>query len=310
MKSQTVPGHPRLAQLHDLPNFSLVLGGPLYQLLRRVRLSDDALLMVRQRVGVFILIAWLPLAVLAAIEGVLWGGDVAVPFLFDIEANVRFLVVMPVLIIAELVIHQRMQPLVKEFDARNLIPENAVGQFVDALEAAFRLRNSIWAEVLLIAVVYLLGVTVIWRHYVALHTATWYAAVSAEGISLTSSGRWYSHVSLPIFQFLLLRWYFRLFIWGAFIWRISRLPLRLVPTHPDRLGGLGFISNQIQAFNLLGLAHGALLAGNLANQIFFLGRRCRNSSWKSCWWSSMSFAWRSARWCCLNRNSRRRRGRD
>jgi hypothetical protein len=78
-------------------------------------------------------------------------------------------------------------------------------------------------------------------------------------------------VSLPIFQFLLCRWYFRLFIWMRFLWQVSRIELNLVPTHPDRVGGLGFLSNTVYAFALLAVAHGTILAGLLANRIFFLG---------------------------------------
>lgn len=55
--------------LRNPPEFSLVLGGPLYQLLRRAHLSDDALMMVRQRIIVFALLAWLPLLLLSALEG-------------------------------------------------------------------------------------------------------------------------------------------------------------------------------------------------------------------------------------------------
>ena len=36
--------------LRNPPDFSLVLGGPLFQLLRRAHLSDEALMPVRQRV--------------------------------------------------------------------------------------------------------------------------------------------------------------------------------------------------------------------------------------------------------------------
>jgi hypothetical protein len=84
---------------------------------------------------------------------------------------------------------------------------------------------------------------------------------------------WYGYVSLPVFQFLLIRWYFRLFIWARFLWQVSRVELSLIPTHPDRLGGLGFLSNTAHAFALLVAAHGALVAGQLANRIFFLGAR-------------------------------------
>jgi hypothetical protein len=78
-------------------------------------------------------------------------------------------------------------------------------------------------------------------------------------------------VSLPLFQFLLIRWSLRLFIWMRFLWQVSRIDLSLVPTHPDRVGGLGFLSNTVYAFIPLAVAHGALLSGSIANRIFHLG---------------------------------------
>ena len=78
-------------------------------------------------------------------------------------------------------------------------------------------------------------------------------------------------MSLPFFQFLLLRWYFRIFIWARFLFRVSRIDLSLIPTHPDRVGGLGFLSNTAYAFVPLAAAHGALLAGLIANRIFYQG---------------------------------------
>jgi hypothetical protein len=82
---------------------------------------------------------------------------------------------------------------------------------------------------------------------------------------------WYSYVSMPVFQFLLMRWYFRIFIWMRFLWKVSRIDLSLIPTHPDRVCGLGFLSNTVYAFTSLAVAHGAMLAGNIANRIFYLG---------------------------------------
>jgi hypothetical protein len=253
------------------PEFSLVLGGPLFQLLRRAHLADDALMMVRQRVVVIALLAWLPLLVLSAMEGTLLGGGVSVPFLLDAEVHVRFLVAMPLLIVAELVVHRRMRPLVQQFLERGLIPESAMTRFEAAIASAFRLRNSVLAEVLLIAFVYGVGILIVWRQYLALDTATWYATPALEGSRASLAGIWYGYVSLPIFQFLLVRWYFRLFVWTRFLWQVSRIELSLVPTHPDRVGGLGFLSNTVYAFATLAVAHGALLAGTLANRIFFAG---------------------------------------
>jgi hypothetical protein len=253
------------------PDFSLVLGGPLYQLLRRVHLADDALMLQRRRIVLISLLAWLPLLVLAALGGRLLGGEVAVPFLLDVDVHVKFLVAMPLLIAAELVVHQRMRAIASTFRERNLVPEAATQRLDAAIASAYRLRNSVTAEVLLIAIVYVVGVTIVWRQYMALHAATWYATPAAGGSSLTLAGMWYGYVSLPIFQFLLCRWYFRIFIWARLLWQVSRIELQLVPTHPDRVGGLGFLAATSHAFVPLLMAHGALLAGNLANQIFHAG---------------------------------------
>ncbi len=251
-------------------DFSLVLGGPLFQLLRRTHLAGDALELLRQRLLLIPLLAWLPLLVLSLIEGEALGGRSAVPFLLDIEVHVRFLVALPLLIVAELVVHQRMRFVVRQFLERNLIPQNALPRFEEAIASAFRMRNSVLAEVLLIAFVYVVGILLIWRHYLALSTDTWYAVPTAEGLKLSITGAWYGYVSLPIYQFLLVRWYYRIFIWTRFLWQVSRIELSLIPTHPDRVGGLGFLANTAYAFMPLAVAHGAMLAGPIANRIFYL----------------------------------------
>jgi hypothetical protein len=252
-------------------DFSIVLGGPLFQLLRRAHLSDDALGLVRLRILVISLLAWLPLLALSALEGHLWGGGVAVPFLKDVEAHARFLVVLPLLIFAEFAVHRRIRPLPQQFLDRKLIPESGLPRFEAAIASALRLRNSVLAEVLLLAFVYGVGVLVIWRQYVTLDTSTWYAMPSGSGPEPSLAGRWYGWVSMPIFQFLLCRWYFRVFIWARFLWQVSRLKLRLIPTHPDRVGGLSFLAETSLAFFVLAAAHGAMVAGPLAGRIFFLG---------------------------------------
>ena len=253
------------------PDFSLVLGGPLYQMLRRAHLTDDALMLQRRRILVISLVAWLPLLVLAAMGGQLLGGGVAVPFLMDVDVHVKFLLVVPLLILAELVVHQRMQAVTRTFLERDLVAEADMQRLDAAVASAYRLRNSVTAEALLLAFVYVVGVTIIWRQYNILDAATWYATPAGDGSNLTLAGVWYGYVSLPIFQFLLCRWYFRIFIWTRLLWQVSRIELQLVPTHPDRVGGLGFLAATSHAFIPLLMAHGALLAGNLANQIFHAG---------------------------------------
>jgi hypothetical protein len=264
----SAPTHPGVLQKPG--DFSFVLGGPLFQLLRRAHLSDNELMLVRKRIIVITLIGWLPLLLLSVLERHALRGSVAVPFLLDFEVHVRFLVAIPLLIGAELLVHQRIRPLVKQFLERQLVPQSALPQFDAAIASALRLRNSVLAELLLIALVYVVGISIVWRHHVALDAATWYATPLLEGSKLSLAGWWFGYVSLPIFQFLLCRWYFRLFIWVRFLRQVSRVKLNLDPSHPDRVGGLGFLALSSAAFVPLAVAHGALLAGYIADRIFYL----------------------------------------
>jgi hypothetical protein len=269
MSARTTASHAQV--LRDAESFSIVHGGPLFQLLLRAHISGDALDLVVRRVILFVLISWAPLLALSAFGGHLLDGNIALPFLLDIETHIRFLVVVPLLLVAELVVHRRMLPVARAFLDRGLISEADEDRFDAAITSAFRLRNSVLAEVLLLVVVYAVGVLIVWRQYTALDVSTWYGQPAGGDFLLHSAGIWYAYVSLPIFQFLLVRWYFRIFIWIRFLWQVARLKLSLVPTHPDQLAGLGFLGNTVFAFSVLLMAHGAMLASQIANRIFFAG---------------------------------------
>src|SRR6185437_1921330 len=114
---KTDPNEGVLEENHD---FSLMLGGPLYQLYLRTRLSTPPLGLVRRRVVIISLICWLPLLLLSAAAGHAVSG-VHVPFLRDVEVQARFLVALPMLIVAEFIVHERIILVVKHFLERNII---------------------------------------------------------------------------------------------------------------------------------------------------------------------------------------------
>jgi hypothetical protein len=163
-----------------------------------------------------------------------------------------------------------MRAIAAQFVERHIITENVRPAFSAVIASAMRLRNSIAVEIALLLLVALAG-PAIWRETLALRSDTWYATVTSLGHSYTPAGRWYAFVTIPVFQFILLRWYYRIFIWFRLLFQISRLDLNLVPTHPDRCGGLGFLGNVVLAFSPLLMAHSGLIAGFIANRILHEG---------------------------------------
>ena len=247
------------------------LGDGLFtSLLRLVRLDDNSPPGVRSRVVAVAMLAWLPLLLLVIAQGHLLQG-VAVPFVRDIEAHVRLLVVIPLLLVAEVEARNFQPAVVQEFPRRNLLPAGAMTRYEEAVAAGSRLRNSARAEAVLIVLVYAVFMGIIWRHYGSLYASTWYAATTSEGSRLTPAGYWYVFVSLPIVQFLLLRWYLWIFAWARFMWQVSRIRLDLMATHPDRAGGLGFLESSGHIFGMVAVAHGAVAAGPIASLILFRG---------------------------------------
>ena len=261
---------------NEPPDFSLVLGGPLFQLLVRSRLANPALELIQRRIVCLTLFAWLPLLLFSLVAGKAWVGG-GLPFLKDIEMHARFLVALPLLIGAELLVHRRLRLVVAQFIERDIVTEAVLPRFKAIIASAMELRNSAAFELILLILIFVGG------HYlwsagsvianIGTSTTTWYATSTDGSTQISPAGYWYIFVSRPLFQFILVRWYFRLFIWARFLWQSSRLELNLIPTHPDRAAGLGFLGTSSAAFAPLLLAHGALLAGLMANPIFFAGAK-------------------------------------
>jgi hypothetical protein len=122
-------------------DFSLVLGGPLYQLFIRAGLTTDTLGLVKRRLIFFSLFTWMPLLVLSVLSGEALGGAIKVPFIYDVDVHVRFLVALPLLLVAELVVHQRIRPVVRQFIERGIVPARSLPEF-EALIGSALSRSS------------------------------------------------------------------------------------------------------------------------------------------------------------------------
>jgi hypothetical protein len=267
MEGSTKP-HSRWLTGKEFPEepheFSPVRGGPFYQLLRRTYLSGEGMELWQRRVVVIPMIAWFPLMLLASIRGTGFFF-----FLHDVEVHVRLLIALPILIAAETVVNSRMRPTVHAFVDRRIVTPDDLPRFDRAIESAIRVRNSYVVELMLIVLVYTFGLW-LWSSRVSIVTPTWYAMPGGRW-HLTPAGYWYVFLSIPIVQFVLLRWYLRLFIWYRFLWQVSRINLNLITTHPDRCAGLGFLGKSAYAFGPILFAQGAMLAGIVASRVLYRG---------------------------------------
>lgn len=203
----------------ELADFSLVRGGLIYRLgLRLGRRRHYA----QFPLGILIaLAAWVPLLVLTAIEGSLLGGA-NVSFAASLATHTRFLAAIPLLFAAEVWIDPHLGSFVHQVAASRLVPPDKLGDLHRAVRSAARWRDSVIVEASLMALAILLVAADV-RWDLPSHVSTWRTATSPTGPHLSPAGWWYTIFALPVFQFVVGRWGWRILIWWAFLWRLSRL---------------------------------------------------------------------------------------
>jgi len=238
----------------DLPaallHFSLVRGGPLFRLEQRLHLVPPWRHSQSQCVLAFVVLGWLPLLILALAQG---GPAALRVFLGDMGVHTRMLVSLPVFVAAEPYIDGRLSLAARQFIDSALIDKQHLERFEEAARKAMRLRDSAIVEAGLLLVAFLNS----FMSPLGQPQLAW--GGSGDGGRLTLAGWWLLAVSRPLFGFLLLRWFWRSFIWASFLFRVSRLPLALVPTHPDATGGLRFLSTSQAPFSLIVFALASVL---------------------------------------------------
>ncbi|HXV13809.1 MAG TPA: hypothetical protein VEC56_06350 [Candidatus Krumholzibacteria bacterium] len=261
-------------RISDLTDFSITDCGAMDRLMVRLGISrpPDARYLVRRAIAAA-LIAWLPLLALASFAGH-EGARPAISFLHDIAVHVRFILVVPLLVLAEAAIGQRTRLVAAGFLTSGLVTEPDAPRFQSAVRSTRKLVDSIWVEIVLLVLTYVL----VWFAIQSVKSdgvLVWFERAAPGGHRLTLAGWWYALVSVPLASFLFLRWLWRYLVWTWFLHRLSRLRLRLVASHPDRAGGLGFINVGHAAFAVIAVAAGAVVSAAAANRILYEGASLR-----------------------------------
>jgi hypothetical protein len=217
------------------------------------------------------LIAWVPLALLAAAEGHAIGPTPQESMLLDVAAHARYLVALPLLVLAESVCLPGLGAIARFFGETGLIAGTSRPRYLELMESTRRLllspRNDI--SILLLAVV----VTVLVGRPLYQGTGSTWVTPASDGIhGISFAGWWRALVSQPLYLLLLLGWVWRIALWARLLYGVSRLELNLIPAHPDRAAGLAFTGLSIRSFFLLAFALSVPIAGAVAQEIIHEGR--------------------------------------
>jgi len=252
---------------------SLVEGGAsarIFERIIRVRLPDPR---GCARLALTLALAtWLPLALLSALRGAALPGTVDEPFFHDITPHVRFLFALPLLIIADLIVGPQLVRVGSQFVGSGLVPDRQLAQFEAIVKAALKLRDSNLAEVVVLAVAYATTASNIHRE-LGTGVSSWLAIEGRAALKLTFAGWWYMLLSVPVYQFFLFRWVMRLCNWAVFLFRVSGLDLQIVPTHPDRVAGLGFVGQALAPTSVIILAASSVLCSSIGTQVIYRGAK-------------------------------------
>jgi hypothetical protein len=234
--------------------------------MRRSKLiRNDRRDLVRQTLSL-VAITWGPIVVLELLRAATHGGGLGI--LRNLSMHTRFLVAMPLVLIAEEALHRTCSRAISAFAEGGFVSERDGDPTVPLLERATKLTGSPLLESLLAVVCFAsqIAIWVVTKKAGMLHMA------AAEG-GLTPARAWYAFCCLPLLNFLLLRLLYRWVIWAWLLQKLSAFRLGVVPTHPDKAGGLGFLVQPTLAFAVFLAALSAIMASVWADRSIVEGVR-------------------------------------
>lgn len=241
--------------------FPLGAEGPFHRLQIALRIAAEDQPRCRRRAAAALAVTWLPLGLLWWVQGLVESGNGPAASLFThIATYARFFVTLPLLIVAENAVRPHLEHAFEHAIATGIVAPARYGQFSELLLRGLRLRESKRAEAAVLLLAFVASQVAI-----SVATAGHHASWIHIGPQLSWAGFWYAYVSLPLLQFMIFRWLYRLSIWWRVMWGLSRLHLTIQPAHPDLRGGLAFLGDSVQAFAILAFAFSAAAAGSVAD---------------------------------------------
>lgn len=246
--------------------FLLAHGGPFYALQRQLGLLREDAFRAGSRALLFVALAWGVPLVFSMIAGTAYGPATDSPYLLDPGPWARFFVAIALFLLMEKKLEKQLRTYLLQFVRAPLLAPGSLESAATAVTRALKRRDANTAEAVCLLIAALISLALCQR-LLTLDATTWAVQVAPDGNRLTLAGWWAVIVSNTLFAFLLLRWLWRLCIWGLLLRELAGLELRLVAAHPDGHAGLGFLGNYPNAYAPFVFAFSCVLGAAVANEL-------------------------------------------
>jgi len=238
-----------------MEQFSLFEGDFLFRLCRRIGIRGTGVWYTIQQIAVVLLVTWVPGAIGCWYLGFI--GDVPdrMNFFGDVATFAQAFIGLPLFLIAQNTINGKTVSAAEHFKISGAIPEEHHKE-LKALNAKIaRLRKSAISDYIIIFIAYLCSYFWLMEE---IHNGwdTWHAIGAPQTQTPTFPGWWVAMVGIPVFNYLWLRWIWKIQLWCFYLFEISKFKLRIIASHPDRTGGIGFLSDTQKSFAILIFAFG------------------------------------------------------
>ena len=186
--------------------------GPFYRLQRRLGILSDMDLAAGRRALLFLVLAWVPVLLLAALQGYALDAHHERALLFDFSAY-AFALATVAFVLMEQTSDQGMAWLVGQFTVREIANESSRECFAQARQNMARRTGSGLVEAVILVGAYVIAYVWIQGGAGRVEGGTWFGQVQDGDLRLTLAGWWLLLVALPLFWFLLGRWLWRFATW-------------------------------------------------------------------------------------------------
>jgi hypothetical protein len=232
------------------------------RLLRRLHVVPKNGLGTFRRAAFLAIVTWLPIALWAFVAGRHAGADDPESLFQHYGVHIRCLLAIPLLILAEKGFDAAVRRVAAMFVSSGAVGPEQRPAFDAANARLVHLRDASlpWA--------FVLGVALAWTvaNHPSVHDDALAWAAASDG-TIGFGGLWFAYVVRPVFLALVFGWLWRMLLVAYWMFSLGRIGLSLVPTHPDRSGGIGFVEKLPGAYAMVTFALSAVIASRWAHEV-------------------------------------------